>query len=1163
MFDFISPARIKILLVPINNSTISQFKLYYNQIISNVSEIRLLDITIDQQLQYFNPNSSPNGRIIPEFITTQLDNESIFLHDFEPFRKIFIVLGIGPYKEGEGGGGGEDNISELKSVYSSSIVHNIILFDSPEISNTREIFHHNFNQPITALETIFCDISKNFLIALDNYALSYSNITLRSPVSITDSHVLTKTISHAQKRLSSGSTSFKASFEGDLKTKNHLKYLGRQKKLMGYFYLLCGKYSDAFSTFIESLTSLKKSDDYLWLASALEGLSVSILLLLFINQSFQIPNQLNSILHISKKTEVSKISESSANSSPRNSMNGSFSFSSLDFNTMSYTELIKIINFKVVQYYDSSTNDFENMVPDIVYIECILRKIKLMISLHYGNSIENIVMNKLEYENMDSNFSKKEILEEIDRIFTLQLVDLPIVDQCRIYSSLAGMYDELKLYRKKAFILRILLIGLLPKLHLVKHSIKEILENLYKLYGINYQPETSIKDASSQNWISLQIQLLKLSLKIAESLNDRELLLNLCILLLTRFTHCLPMNDQIKLREKIGNKSCKYWDPFLLRDVQLVNKQKEELIPFKEYENQPSQEEPFFDPYKKKIETARNKILIKDDVYQLKVTLQNPFSFDIEINDIVLNGVETIKNLISVPLNGKLRKKAPVSTNQTSSLIVPPMSTEQFLVSFKPLKTGILTISGLNIIVGHCEEQFFKIVEKETFEDEIKLENEKSEESTLDKVIENLSLTSSRVSYKELQLSVIPPQPLLILSEISVSNLWLMLLEGEKFQFSVKLTNTSEVEINYLSYSFWDSTIEYINKKLQTQLNSNEIYDLEYDLVKFKPFKIINKDVMGEKIYPNQSININYEITSRKMMKELRIILDYANKSTDDIFVKQLNIPLNVSVMSSIEIVGCDILPNFKIPNIETTENQSLLILDLRNCWTEKLTCRLKYKSHEFSNSIESNKTKRFIIPIDKLNNEIDLTKAIPSLVNKQFIKNYNLSEDEEKQMKELFWLRYHLLSNLSGKWSSKSRKGIIDLRNLRITNKMSNNLKIDNILITNSIENMPKQRKYQLKLDTFYNLKTTIINNSNESISGIIRHLPMPLIGNTRQLSIDKKLLINGVLQNKVATIKPKQKLEIVLSFVIIEKGEFEWGTIIDLVDRKLVCKDSLYIQV
>ena len=38
-----------------------------------------------------------------------------------------------------------------------------------------------------------------------------------------------------------------------------------------------------------------------------------------------------------------------------------------------------------------STNDIENMVPDIVYVESILRRIKLLIGIHFSSSMEDIV----------------------------------------------------------------------------------------------------------------------------------------------------------------------------------------------------------------------------------------------------------------------------------------------------------------------------------------------------------------------------------------------------------------------------------------------------------------------------------------------------------------------------------------------------------------------------------------------------------------------------------------------------------------------------------------------------------------------------------------------------------------------------------------------------
>ena len=95
-YNFITPAKVRVLLVPINDCTPSNFQRYLHLIQTNVGEVRLLDIR-EQQIALFQLCNFPQGRIFPEFITSSIDNELIFLHDFDPFRKTFIVLGVGPY----------------------------------------------------------------------------------------------------------------------------------------------------------------------------------------------------------------------------------------------------------------------------------------------------------------------------------------------------------------------------------------------------------------------------------------------------------------------------------------------------------------------------------------------------------------------------------------------------------------------------------------------------------------------------------------------------------------------------------------------------------------------------------------------------------------------------------------------------------------------------------------------------------------------------------------------------------------------------------------------------------------------------------------------------------------------------------------------------------
>ncbi|EGW33723.1 TRS120 targeting complex component [Spathaspora passalidarum NRRL Y-27907] len=1321
-YNFIAPAIVKVLVVPINNCTKANFTRYLQLLHSNVSEVRLLDITPNSDLSHFNPASFPNGRIFIEFTTTTIDQESIFLHDFEPFRKTFIVIAVGTYSEELNA---QQHLDAIKTRFPTTIMANSIMFDTPSVQveslnklNPDVFYHDGTTNKLTALETIFCDICGNFLNELDSYASSFANITLRSPVSITDSHVLTKAINKAQKRISlGGSTSFKVSFNGnsaptsmETKSKTHLRHLGRQRKLMGNFYLLSGKYHDALQSFIEGLQALRKCDDYLWLASALEGMAVSIVLLQFIGSQYTLPSQiLCPILQVTKskmnslsdptlsprKSSIdSQSSKITTNLSPRTSFSGAtngFTLNSLtstpDLNTVALPELLNVVMSRALSFYDLSTNDFEDMVPDIVYVESILRNIRLMIGFHLSNGemastdLENIIRGKkTESATYQGYFYRSDILAEIDKIFQLQLVDLPIIDQCRIYSVLASMYSDLGMMRKRAFILRTLLVGLLPDLEKQSstttpgqiQSIREIVDFLFVLYGINSEPEVSAEAASFQsqsNWPALQIQFLKLCMKIGENINDKEFLLKLCTLLLTRYTHNLPEDDQIRLKEKVESLifqstidklslSVPYWDPFMVRRAKFVNsKQRDELIPFNEYlENGVSQEstDSFFDPYQKTVEVSvfeKDKLLIKDDVNHLKITLQNPFAFEIEINDleIATEGdvqVETIKSLIRAinpspsqqqslnntirassmtKVRGLTKKASPVnstspnnfssSSSQTSSvMVVPPNSTEQFLVAFRALHVGQLKIIGFRASIGPCKPQFFPIVDKELYAKSVKITDHSISEvpNTLDKVIANLKNASieSRATTRKLVLNVISRQPTLTLTDTSVTNGWIMLLDGEKFDFSIRLTNHSPVTINYLSFSFWDSTIEPLNNKLnsagvQNTLDAAEMYEIEWALVKFKPFRIVNKDEIAEKyktIGPGDDIEIDYEVTGRKGMDLSKIILDYAHKNSDDIpnsFVKHIHIPLNISVMPAIEVVGCDILPLFAsslqgldvtyqhnpgnlnqvlqfisglIESKKDVSDYCLFIIDLRNSWTDKLRINLKYSDSvefEINDSIVPDKTSRFLIPIKRIKpNEIDFTKPIPSLRNRQFVKNYNLTEEAEKLMQKLFWLRDHILLKLSGSWSGSddARHGTIDLRPLRLTAKNSSILVYDNILINHSIcdeSDTPLEKQgtqYCLQADEFYILKTTIVNNSESPITGIIRHLPIPRsitssihptsVSFKAQLSIDRKILFNGVLQNKISDVplQPGAKLELELSFVIIERGEFEWATVLEV---------------
>lgn len=1317
---FAAPARTRVLVVPLGNAK-SHFSRYF-ELIRSADDIRLLDVSPIPQCRHFNPQAFPQGRVLYDFFTTLPEEETVFLHDFEPFRKTFVVLGVGSYQDVDPGAA-----ERLAVQFSTAIVHNCIFFDAPADKEPEFPTHFYVGSElnITTMETIVCSITKNYLQALDAYASSFENITLRSPVSLTDSNVLTRTIHLAQKRLSSGS-SFKVSFASspavatapDLKMKSLQRQSGRQTKLMGNFFLLAGRCHDALQYFTDAAINLKKVEDYLWLASALEGLAVASLLLLFLGMPYQVLNpMLASVLLIPKSKLLSLATNQKRTStdslgmkqsgalSPRNSTSSSLSFSfasnalsgNLDLTGIPFSDFLRLLCHKASQFYQLSAADIENCVPDVVYVESLIRNIKFMICVYLagGNGdaaiLECVVKNKPigKCGQRDAAWLlRSDIIREINKVFSLQLLDLDFSEQCRVYCALASIYGDLGLPRKRAFILRILLVALLPKVALIEKngsipglasqaSVRSIFEFLFLVYRIDTETESNEVLALNHysGGITLQFLLLKICLRIAEGLRDYETLAKLCVLTLSRYTHCLPHEDQIKLREKldwlllvlidtVAEFNVPHPDPFLVRNIKyVVSGSNLDLIPFLEHPSGQTNGSVvlgpvIFNPYAKSMAAApRDRVVCVQDVQQLKVTFQNPFAFDVDIVDlaVVTDGVvkvETLKNLArkisSASLNGKLdptkpngwgnvRKPVANSVSQLpdllSALSIPPNSLTQMLVSFKALNDGQLKIRGFDITIGNSRPQFFYIVDQEKTCGLQKVKDQKSGElscSSLDKVISNLSGSniSDRAGTKELTLTVIPPQPSLSITHNLIRNGWLMLLEGERQKFSIELRNASQEPINFLSFSFWDSANEHTSAKLNlstasTTYSAEDVYELEWQLLRNKPFIVLNKQDITSKykvILPRGDVKIEYEINGKRGMTELKLILEYSNKRQDDLarsYIKNVSVPLNVSVHSSLEIIGCDVLPFFSSSLQGFTMNQQadgneliqrnmnellrfiaaakeseeddissycLLVLDVRNLWKEKLGAKFANEvlpGVEFvvDEVLDPTKTTRFLLPVKRISDdEVDVNRPIPSLRNKQFVKNYAIRAEEEQQMRRNFWIRSALLDNLDASWrtvgNSKERMGLIDLRCIRLSTSMANSLVYDNIQINHSVATVEgpakivdkEENEYRLQREHFYTLKTKIVNRSKEGVSGILRHVPFPVTESTKQdISIEQRILFNGVLQRHIGQdmIQPGESLEVELGFMILEKGRYEWGCVFDVFSqgKKVSGREPVYI--
>lgn len=522
--SFVGPSRIRTLIVPIGKWHRKEFNEAVKRL-RDYDEIRLLDITpIDSS--FFTPQGFPNGRLFFSFNTLGYNNElNLFLYDFEPFRKTFIVIGLVNDSSDP-----DDNLRILKEKYSTVISYNLIYVNEGPETDLPNVFISKIDK-LSGLETVMCDIGKNFLQALTSYYASYKHVTLRSPgaiggnsilkTSITRYDINTTQITSSSSGSSTPPTKRLSSFEmttNNLKRTASLKLStslsssdsraqqrsrGRQLKILGNFQLLAGRYLDSLNSFTESIAILHKVKDYLWLGSALDGIAISFLMLSYLEVSFQVPEIVNLICPVEALPPPNSNSTTPRNSvsmsqmqnqmqmqiqSPRNSLNNSNRpANNIDIEKINLPILIKIISNKILYYYELSLTHSSEYAPQVVYSDTLLRTLTFMVSCRkIDSSVQNILKGIVEYypkagaevktdsneksnnesdETIDDSniycFSNREIYSFANKLFELQLKDMSIEVQATVYSTMAEVFKLLNYPRKRCFVLRLLLVALL------------------------------------------------------------------------------------------------------------------------------------------------------------------------------------------------------------------------------------------------------------------------------------------------------------------------------------------------------------------------------------------------------------------------------------------------------------------------------------------------------------------------------------------------------------------------------------------------------------------------------------------------------------------------------------------------------------------------------
>jgi hypothetical protein len=289
---------------------------------------------------------------------------------------------------------------------------------------------------------------------------------------------------------------------------------------------------------------------------------------------------------------------------------------------------------------------------------------------------------------------------------------------------------------------------------------------------------------------------------------------------------------------------------------------------------------------------------------------------------------------------------------------------------------------------------------------------------------------------------------------------------------------------------------------------------------------------------------------------------------TSQFYTRQVCLDLTVTVNVSVELARADVLsvqanvpkPIWnRIGSGETngesaaTDDYCLLLMDLRNAWPSDMQICLKAsKDITIQEHILPGNSNRVVVPVPRLYIE-DPHASIPALNpsrQRQFVvSSSKITPEIERGNREAFWYREKMLEELSGTWktlSGPAREGTIELRSIRLTPRMIEAIKIDEIGINISVEDPQSERRRgpnnTIFVDEFVQIRVQITNRTDEPVYPTVRIMPS-LCNRPVNVALDftRKFAWNGTLQQTLPLLGAKSSTEVCIGATALCRGEFE----------------------
>lgn len=760
----------------------------------------------------------------------------------------------------------------------------------------------------------------------------------------------------------------------------------------------------------------------------------------------------------------------------------------------------------------------------------------------------------------------------------------------------------------------------------------------------------AISSLRSFGSLSIKLEILRTCLSFCEALPDFNGVLHFTALLLrvagpgtaprpnsTDVFVSLPRDEQIRLYSNISRTvtaakklglqhvETEYWDDFLVRGLFIL----EEMEPLRLTQRQGTElkadsqgkEGPFLhNAWLKKPQTnAANTVLVANEHYRFVIAMQNPYEFELGVESlkIAAEGVEFIA--------------------LEEHFLLGPYRTQKFHITGTAQSSGLLKIIGCYVKLIGCRERLFPI-----FPEPWKPKREAKMKRMGLKAC--LGAPTSRPSTaiapsidhratfqpkpESLNFSVIPDQPVIVITNVSLPQSAVMVLEGERKRFTVTVKNTSAVTtVDFVHISFQDTATAAIQAATSNKdLPAAELHELEVQLAHHPSLRWCKSEAEEPpSIKPGAEAEFTIEVIGRTRLTDATIQIDYANlgrrrsEVEEHFFTRQVSAPISITVNASVQLQRPDIVPlsgdigwssitssgsqahsdhePSSAPSSgkadthlrsfinqkqirENDEEHCMLLLDLRNSWPNPLSVSLQVRKpmadgnysdeswnegHGVNEVIQPGHVSRIVMILPKVYLKAPHA-AVPSLNpanQRQFVVSTSkISPETERASREAFWYREELLKIVRGTWTEdgNGRHGELELRSIRFSPRMVEAIKLEDLAMSTTIvcdyptaegENTVRQvgrAKFEVPIDDFLTMKTSVRNRSPRPISPILRLQPhLAGLPHNIALDLDKRFSWTGVLQRKLPAIQPGETAESELGIVALCAGTYEIGASID----------------